>query len=81
MVKIGVKKDAYDAIRSATVVAAKVSKLDKKIGTLEAGKLQYLEATLQHGGSDARTGPLALPEDHQADVRGRARPIISCAAA
>jgi imidazolonepropionase-like amidohydrolase len=39
MVKIGVKKDAYDAIRSATVVAAKVSKLDKKIGTLEAGKL------------------------------------------
>jgi imidazolonepropionase-like amidohydrolase len=39
MVKIGVKRDAYDAIRSATAVAAQVSKLDKKIGTLEAGKL------------------------------------------
>ncbi|MBM6581879.1 amidohydrolase family protein [Microvirga sp. BT689] len=39
MVEIGVKKDAYDAIRSATIVAARVSKLDKKIGTLEAGKL------------------------------------------
>jgi imidazolonepropionase-like amidohydrolase len=39
MVKVGVKKDAYDAIRSATIVAAQVSKLDEKIGTLEAGKL------------------------------------------
>jgi imidazolonepropionase-like amidohydrolase len=39
MVKIGVKRDAYDAIRSATAVAARVSKLDEKIGTLEAGKL------------------------------------------
>jgi imidazolonepropionase-like amidohydrolase len=39
MVKIGVKKDAYDAIRSATIVAAQVSKLGNKIGTLEAGKL------------------------------------------
>ena len=28
MVKVGVKKDAYDAIRSATIVAAQVSKLD-----------------------------------------------------
>ena len=39
MVKVGVKKDAYDAIRSATVVAAGLNKLDKVIGTLEAGKL------------------------------------------
>ncbi|MET0744180.1 MAG: amidohydrolase family protein [Microvirga sp.] len=39
MVKVGVKKDAYDAIRSATVVAARLSKLDDRIGTLEAGKL------------------------------------------
>src|SRR5215212_3593513 len=39
MVKVGVKRDAYDAIRSATAVAARVSALDKKIGTLEAGKL------------------------------------------
>jgi imidazolonepropionase-like amidohydrolase len=39
MVKLGVKRDNYDAIRSATAVAAQISKLDKKIGTLEAGKL------------------------------------------
>ena len=35
----GVKRDNYDAIRSATSVAAEINKLDKKIGTLEAGKL------------------------------------------
>jgi imidazolonepropionase-like amidohydrolase len=39
MVKVGVKSDAYDAIRSATAVAARVNGLDKEIGTLEAGKL------------------------------------------
>ena len=39
MVKLGVKRDNYDAIRSATAVAAQVNKLDKKIGTLEPGKL------------------------------------------
>ena len=39
MVKLGVKRDNYDAIRSATSVAAEINKLDKKIGTLEAGKL------------------------------------------
>jgi imidazolonepropionase-like amidohydrolase len=39
MVKVGVKKDPYDAIRSATVVAAGLSKLDARVGTLEAGKL------------------------------------------
>ncbi len=39
MVKLGVKKDNYDAIRSATSVAAVLNKLDKKLGTLEAGKL------------------------------------------
>ena len=39
MVKLGVKRDNYDAIRSATSVAAKISKLDGKIGTLEVGKL------------------------------------------
>jgi len=39
MVKVGVKKDAYDAIRSATAVAAGVNRLDKLTGTLEAGKL------------------------------------------
>ena len=39
MVKLGVKRDNYDAIRSATSVAAQISKLDGKIGTLETGKL------------------------------------------
>lgn len=38
MVKLGVKRDNYDAIRSATAVAAGISKLDKQIGTLAAGK-------------------------------------------
>ena len=39
MVKLGVKADNYDAIRSATVVSAKMNKLDKQLGTLETGKL------------------------------------------
>ncbi len=38
MVKVGVKRDNYDAIRSATSVAASISKLDGRIGTLAAGK-------------------------------------------
>ncbi len=38
MIKLGVKRDNYDAIRSATAVAAQINKLDKKIGTLEPGK-------------------------------------------
>jgi imidazolonepropionase-like amidohydrolase len=39
MVKIGAVKDNYAALRSATIVAAKMNKLDAKLGTLEAGKL------------------------------------------
>jgi imidazolonepropionase-like amidohydrolase len=39
MIKLGVKRDEYDAIHSATSVAAKLNKLDSKLGTLEAGKL------------------------------------------
>ena len=39
MVKVGVVKDNYAAIRSATIVAAKMNKLDSKLGTLEAGKV------------------------------------------
>ena len=38
MVELGVKKDNYDALRSATVVAAHVSNLQDKLGTLEVGK-------------------------------------------
>jgi imidazolonepropionase-like amidohydrolase len=39
MVKLGVKKDNYDAIRSATSVAAQINDLSETLGTLEAGKL------------------------------------------
>ncbi len=39
MVKLGVKRDNYDAIRSATAWRRSINKLDKKIGTLEPGKL------------------------------------------
>jgi len=39
MVKVGVVPDNYAAIRSATIVAAKMNRLDSKLGTLEAGKL------------------------------------------
>ncbi len=38
MVKIGVVADNYGALRSATIVPARLSKVDNKIGTLEAGK-------------------------------------------
>jgi len=39
MVKVGVKRDAYDAIRSATAVAATMNRMQDRLGTLEAGKL------------------------------------------
>lgn len=38
MVKLGVKRDNYDALRSATIVPAKISHMDQTIGTLETGK-------------------------------------------
>jgi len=38
MVKLGVKKDNYDALRCATTVAAHVSNLQDTLGTLEVGK-------------------------------------------
>lgn len=38
MVKLGVKKDNYDAIRSATSVAAQINDLQDELGTLEVGK-------------------------------------------
>ena len=38
MVKLGVKQDNYDALRCATIVAARVSHLEDKLGTLEVGK-------------------------------------------
>lgn len=38
MVELGVKRDNYDALRSATIVAAQVNNLDDMLGSLEAGK-------------------------------------------
>jgi imidazolonepropionase-like amidohydrolase len=38
MVELGVKRDNYDALRCATIVAAHVSNLNESLGTLEAGK-------------------------------------------
>ncbi len=38
MVKVGVVKDNYAALRSATIEAAKLSKLDASLGTVEVGK-------------------------------------------
>ena len=38
MVELGIKQDNYDALRSATITAAAVSKLDAHLGSLEVGK-------------------------------------------
>jgi len=38
MVKVGVVADNYAALRSATSVAARVSRIEDRLGTLEAGK-------------------------------------------
>jgi imidazolonepropionase-like amidohydrolase len=38
MVKVGVCKDNMDALASITIRAARISKMDHLIGTLEAGK-------------------------------------------
>lgn len=38
MVEVGVCKDRLDALRSITIRAAQLSKMDKKIGSIEAGK-------------------------------------------
>jgi imidazolonepropionase-like amidohydrolase len=38
MVNLGVVSDNYAALRSATIIPARINKLDKKIGTVEVGK-------------------------------------------
>ena len=38
MVELGVKRDNYDALRSATIVAAGISNLEETMGSLETGK-------------------------------------------
>ncbi len=39
MVQLGLKRDNYDALRSATIVPARISRMADQLGTLEAGKL------------------------------------------
>jgi imidazolonepropionase-like amidohydrolase len=39
MVQLGVVDGNYGAVRSATISAARLSRLEKNLGTLEAGKL------------------------------------------
>ncbi len=38
MVELGIKRDNYDALRGATIVAAGLSQLEEKLGSLETGK-------------------------------------------
>lgn len=42
MVKLGLVKDNYGAVKSATIAAARLSKLEDRLGTLESGKLADL---------------------------------------
>lgn len=42
MIGLGVKQNAYDALRSATSVAAKINRLDSKLGYLRTGYLADL---------------------------------------
>ncbi len=37
MIQLGIKRDAYDALRSATSVAASINRLDQKLGLLKVG--------------------------------------------
>jgi imidazolonepropionase-like amidohydrolase len=39
MVQLGIKADNHDALRAATLVPARISRMAERIGTLEAGKL------------------------------------------
>ncbi|TSA81725.1 amidohydrolase family protein [Deinococcus detaillensis] len=39
MIDLGLKRDAYDALRSATSVAATINRLDQQLGRLKAGYL------------------------------------------
>ncbi len=67
MVEIGVKRDAYDALRSATSVAAGISRLEDRLGTLEVGKLA--DVVVVDG--DPRTDLRALERVRMTFVDGR----------
>ena len=67
MVQLGVKKDNYDALRSATIVAAQVSNIQEKLGTLEAGK----EADIIVIGGDPLADLDALEQVEMAFIAGK----------
>ncbi len=67
MVELGIKRDNYDALRSATIVAAGVSKLDAKLGSLEAGK----EADIIVIAGDPLVDMGALEQVEQVFIAGR----------
>lgn len=67
MVKIGVVKDNYAALRSATSVAARINRLENKLGMLEAGK----EADVIVLGSDPLDNLDALEQVEMTFVAGR----------
>jgi imidazolonepropionase-like amidohydrolase len=67
MVKLGVVKDTLAAIRSATIEAAKLSKLDGTIGSLEPGKAADLIVVEGDPVADLR----ALERVRQTYVAGR----------
>lgn len=58
MVRLGVVPDNYAALRSATVAAAQLSRLERELGTLEAGK---------------RADVIVLDGDPRADIEAVAR--------
>lgn len=58
MVRLGVVSDNYAALRSATVAAARLSRLERELGTLEAGK---------------RADVIVLDGDPRADIEAVAR--------
>ena len=58
MVRLGVVADNYAALRSATVAAAQLSRLERELGTLEAGK---------------RADVIVLDGDPRADIEAVAR--------
>jgi imidazolonepropionase-like amidohydrolase len=45
MIRLGVKKNALDALHSATSVAARINRVHDKIGTLEAGRVADVVVT------------------------------------
>ena len=57
MIKLGVKKNAMDALHCATRVASHVNRLEQKVGTLEVGKLA--DVIVSEGRPDQEIGDIS----------------------